>query len=81
MGLGVRLRGWLGLSSEYTLSDTVYLGFGGFLMGANFGLITSYFEGGYLEKDNSMSMYKYELLDPLDKPYVTFRYVYKSWSK
>lgn len=50
-------------------------------MGANFGLITSYFEGGYLEKDNSMSMYKYELLDPLDKPYVTFRYVYKSWSK
>ncbi|KAK2757225.1 hypothetical protein FQN54_004739 [Arachnomyces sp. PD_36] len=47
------------------------------LMGSSANL----FEGAFAMKGNTQSMYKYALIDPVDKPYVTFRYVYNSWNQ
>ena len=41
---------------------------------------TSLVKGGLLPHEHPQRFYKYALLDPLDKPYATFRWYLRSWS-
>lgn len=42
-------------------------------------LSLSMLNAGMLQDDQARRYYKYSLLDPLDQPFATFRWYYRTW--